>query len=162
MVRDRKKQLSLSRIRNGEVAAVFRSYPKAARSMLRQLRALIVDTASSLEEVGALEETLKWGEPSYLASQPNVGSTVRIDWKPADPHNVAIYFKCTANLVPLFRKRYAKQLQFGGDRSIVLSIESKLPTKELRYCIALALTYHLNKKLSPNKRWKFVEERLSS
>lgn len=29
------------------------------------LRQLILSTADSLEQVGELEETLKWGEPEY-------------------------------------------------------------------------------------------------
>ena len=41
--------------------------------MLR-LRQIVLDTASETEGVDALEETLKWGEPSYLTRD---GSTIR-------------------------------------------------------------------------------------
>ena len=39
-----------------------------------------------------LEETLKWGEPSYLVKK---GSTIRMDWKSKAPNQYAMYFKCT-------------------------------------------------------------------
>ena len=69
-----------------------------------------------------------------------------------------MYFKCTANLVPAFKEKYPKKLKFGGNRSIDFSIDDEIPEKELKNCIALALTYHLNKKLKTTARWKMVEE----
>ena len=53
----------MKRIRNSEVAAVLRSYPKAQRDKLLEIRALIFATAKETKGVGALEETLKWGSP---------------------------------------------------------------------------------------------------
>jgi hypothetical protein len=68
----------MDKINNSEVAEVFASYPKPIQKKLMHLRQLILDTAKYSEDIGDLEETLKWGEPSYLA---NGGSTIRIDWK---------------------------------------------------------------------------------
>lgn len=68
---------------NPEVAVVFDSYPEEMRVKLLFLRRLIYETAASLEEVGELEETLKWGEPSYLTPKSKSGSTIRIAWKEA-------------------------------------------------------------------------------
>lgn len=48
-----------------DVLAVFHSYPQEIRTKLMFLRQLILSTADSLEQVGELEETLKWGEPEY-------------------------------------------------------------------------------------------------
>lgn len=31
--------------------------------------------------LGILEETLKWGEPAYIANGTIGGTTIRIDWK---------------------------------------------------------------------------------
>ena len=53
-------------ITNPQVAAVFNNYPENMRKKLMFLRELIFDTAAATEGVGKLEETLKWGEPSYL------------------------------------------------------------------------------------------------
>jgi hypothetical protein len=43
-----------------------------------QLRMHILDAASETEGVGELEETLKWGQPSYLTKKPKSGRTIRI------------------------------------------------------------------------------------
>lgn len=144
-------------INNPEVAAVFDSYPKHIRDKLMVLRQLILETAAATDRVGDIEETLKWGEPSYLTPQTKSGSTIRLGWKAAEADHYAMYFKCTANLVPAFRERFPTEFTYGGDRSIVFKLDEQVPVKELRSCIALALTYHLNKKLEPAARWDMVE-----
>ena len=68
----------MSKIENPDVTRVFDGYPDAMRVKMMRLRQLVLDTASETEGVNSLEETLKWGEPSYLTRG---GSTVRIDWK---------------------------------------------------------------------------------
>ena len=143
---------------NPEVAAVFDSYPQEIKGKLFYLRQLIFDTAAAIEPVGKIEETLKWGEPGYLTSQTKSGSTIRLGWKKMQKEQYSMYFKCTANLVPAFKEKYPKKLKFGGNRSIDFSIDDEIPEKELKNCIALALTYHLNKKLKTTARWKMVEE----
>ena len=143
---------------NSEVAATFDSYPKEIRTKLMFLRQLIFDTAASLEEIGELEETLKWGEPSYLTPKSKSGSTVRIAWKEAQPEQYSIFFKCTANLVPAFKEKYPQKFKFGRNRSIHFSLKDDIPVKELKQCIALALTYHRNKRLETPDRWKMVDK----
>jgi hypothetical protein len=54
----------------------FSNYPDFIRDKLFYLRQLILDVALEHSEVGAIEETLKWGEPCY--NNPKVGSAVRI------------------------------------------------------------------------------------
>jgi len=142
---------------NPEVAAVFDSYPREIKGKLMYLRQLIFDTAAEIEGVGEIEETLKWAEPSYLTPQTKSGSTVRIAWKESQKEQYSIFFKCTANLVPAFKEKYAKKFRFGGNRSIDFNIDDDVPEKELKKCIALALTYHLNKKLKPAARWEMVK-----
>ena len=60
------------------VAAVFATYPKPMRSKLMALRQLIYETAAATDGVGAITETLKWGEPAYLTAATKSGTTVRI------------------------------------------------------------------------------------
>ena len=149
---------NLNEIKNPEVNAVFKSYPPKMRKKLLFLRKLIFETASSFKEVGEIEETLKWGEPSYLTSVTKSGSTIRMDWKEAQKNQYAMYFKCTANLVEAFREKYGPLFKYGGNRSILFTLEDQIPEKELKSCIALALTYHGNKKLEPSARWKMVTD----
>jgi len=47
------------------VAAIFDAYPPRIRSKLTALRRLILDTAQVTNGVGAIEEALRWGQPSY-------------------------------------------------------------------------------------------------
>ena len=61
-----------------KVEAAFNVFPPAVRKKLIQLRMLIFDTANKTEGVGELEETLKWGQPSYLTKKSKSGSTIRI------------------------------------------------------------------------------------
>ena len=103
----------LNIIKNPEVNSVFNSYPAAIRNKLMFLRQLIFNTAASLKFVGDIEETLKWGEPSYLTPKSKSGSTVRIAWKESLPDQYAIFFKCTANLVPAFKKNIRKRLNMA-------------------------------------------------
>ena len=139
-------------ITNPQVADVFNNYPEEMREKLMFLRQLIFETAAVTEGVGELEETLKWGEPSYLTPNTKSGSTVRIDWKQKNEDQYAMYFKCTTNLVETFREKYPTEFRYGGNRSIIFKKDDEIPVKELSDCIALALTYHLRKKLKKRKK----------
>jgi hypothetical protein len=116
------------------------------RKRLLAIRKLIFDTAANIDGVGALEETLKWGQPSYLTSETRSGSTVRIDGIKGDNAHVAVYFICHTNLVERFRELYRDRLSFEGNRAIVLDVKEPLPAEELGHCVAMALTYQLDKR----------------
>jgi hypothetical protein len=128
------------------VDAVFNAYPKPIKTKLLALRRLIFDTARSTQGVGRLEETLKWGQPSYLTAETKSGSTIRIDQVKSAANQYAVYFHCQTDLVETFRELYPTEMRYGGNRSILLDVEEKLPKAALRHCVALALTYHLNKR----------------
>lgn len=131
-------------IKNPNVARKFRSYPEDVRKKLFHLRQLILDVAASTPEIGALEETLKWGEPSYLADG---GSTVRIDWKEANPECYAMYFNCNTKLVDTFKEIYSDLFDFRGNRAIVFHEKNPVPESALKHCISLSLQYHRLKHL---------------
>jgi hypothetical protein len=128
------------------VSAVFSAYPKPINAKLLALRRLIFDTAKLTEGVGALEETLKWGQPSYLTPETKSGSTIRIDQVKSAANKYAIFFHCQTDLVETFRELYPSEFSYEGNRGILLDAAEKLPEPALRHCVALALTYHLNKR----------------
>ena len=130
---------------NAAVEAVFGAYPNPVKARLEALRRLIFDTADTTDGVGPLEETLKWGQPSYLTAESKSGSTIRIDQVKAEAGRYAVYFHCQTDLVETFRELYP-ELRYSGNRAILLEAGEKLPEKALRHCIALALTYHLRKR----------------
>src|ERR1700755_60473 len=100
------------------VDAVFGAYPKPLKAKLLALRRLIFDTAKTTKGVGALQETLKWGQPSYLTTETKSGSTIRIDRVKSATNRYAIYFHCQTDLVETFRELYPRELCYGGNRSI--------------------------------------------
>jgi hypothetical protein len=128
-----------------EVAAAFSSYPRRLQLKLLALRQLILDTAAATDGVGTLEETLKWGQVSYLTKESKSGSTIRIDQVKSEPDKYALYFHCQTNLVETFRELYPN-LVYGGNRCILLDATEALPKAALRHCVALALTYHLRRR----------------
>jgi Domain of unknown function (DU1801) len=130
-----------------QVKHVYDVIPESARIQMLALRELIYVVAKSSNAIGALEETLKWGEPAYLTSETKSGSLVRLGWKQKDPDCVRVLFHCQTNLVETFRTMFADELMFEGNRAIVLKVGKAIPTASLRFCIEAALTYRLSKVL---------------
>ena len=133
-------------ISDPRVAEVFNGYPRAIRMKLHLLRTLILDVAATTAGVGRLEETLKWGQPSYLTTETGSGSLIRLDQVKSKPGYCAMYFHCQTTLVETFREMFRNELVFESNRCILLRIDKPVPVKQLRECIAMALTYQLNKK----------------
>ena len=129
---------------NPDVNIVFDKYPDGIREKIENLRRLVFETANEIKEITQLEETLNWGEPSYLAKK---GSTIRIDWKTKSPEQYAMYFSCSTTLVETFKKVYGEIFEFEGKRAIVFQLEDEIPEKEFKNCIRAALTYHRVKNL---------------
>ena len=129
---------------NPEVERVFQNYPTSVKSKIEELRQMIIETAEEAENIEWLEETLKWGEPSYITK---IGSTLRIDWKPKVPDQYAIYFKCTSKLVPTFKEKFGDLFDYETTRAIVFKLDDQVPKAELKQCIKAALTYHKVKNL---------------
>lgn len=132
--------------RNPAVQAVFENYPPGVRDRLLLLRELIFEVAAETEGVGELQETLKWGQPSYLTSKTGSGTTIRIDQAKSQAGNFVLYVHCQTSLLDTFRELYPKLFHFEGNRAIVFHQGDELPIGQLRHCIALALTYHQRKK----------------
>ncbi len=138
--------------KDSKVAAVFDAYPRNIRAKLMFLRQLIFDVASETEGVGELEETLKWGQPSYLTTKSKSGTTVRIDGNQQGSY--AMYFHCQTNLIDSFKTIFPNVFTYDGNRAILFNKEDVIPVKELSLCVSLALTYHRNKKPKNESRSK--------
>ena len=130
----------------------FSVYPKPVRTKLLALRQLVFDVAKKTAGVGKIEETLRWGQPSYLTPETGSGSTIRIDHIKNEPDKYAMYFICTSGLIEDFKELYKDEMKFVGNRSIVFDVGDRLPEAALRHCISLALTYHLRKKQRAPKK----------
>ncbi len=121
------------------VETVFHAYPDKVKQPMLDLRKLVLTTVKYMDEEVILEETLKWGEPSYLTKH---GSTLRMDWKSRSPDQYALYFKCTSKLVPAFKSVYGDRLQYETTRAIIFKIEESIDTDLISRCIEVCLRYH--------------------
>jgi len=123
----------------------FQSYPEHIRPKMEYLRELILHVAASDDSIGELQETLKWGEPSFLTNASKSGTTIRIDWKPKKPKQYAIYLSCQTNLIDTYKTIFP-ELNYEGNRAIIFTVDQVIPEQEIRACVSMALKYHLNKK----------------
>lgn len=136
----------MKRFADPRVAATFKAYPPEVRARLMALRETIFEVAAATPGVGKLTETLKWGQPSYLTEETRSGTTVRIDRLKGGTGGHAVYFHCQSGLVGQFRELYPETFAYEGERAILFDPGAQVPARELRHCIALALTRHLRKK----------------
>ncbi len=124
------------------VSEVFDSYPDTVSDHLLYLRQLIIETADEIG-INDLEETLKWGDPSYLTKN---GSTVRVAWRKSFPAEYGIFFNCKTSLVDTFKEVYPNTFRFEGSRALLFNHDDyktndEFPSIELKHCISLSLTY---------------------
>ena len=125
------------------VKVAFDAFPHIARRELRLARQLIFEVVAANPQIGAIVETLKWGQPAYLPKKPKTGTTVRLGFLKSNPVTAAVFFHCQTTLIGNFRQRYPGDFTFEGNRALVCSKGIEPVTAQLRHCIALALTYHL-------------------
>ena len=128
------------------VAEIVRAYPKPVQAKLLTLRTLIYAIAAQTEGVGTLEETLRWGQPSYLTSASKSGSMIRIDRYRNDDSRCALYFLCQTTLVDSFKEMFGDQLAYEGNRAVIVDVGAALNTAVLTQCIEMALTYQRRKR----------------
>ena len=128
---------------NPVIQSVFDSYPHHVTRKLLEIRELIYEVARE-DGINQLEETLKWGEPSYIAQS---GSTIRIDWKSKHADRYFLFFNCKTTLIETFKEVYGDTFVFEGNRAIVLCLDQTAPKKELKHCLSMSLNYHKIKHL---------------
>ncbi len=115
------------------------SYPDHIRPKMQYLREIVHETAKEIPEIKELEETLKWGEPSFITK---IGSTLRMDWKEKTLEQYQIYFKCTSRLVETFKLVFGELFQYEKNRAIIFKLDEEIPIALLKECIRATLMYH--------------------
>ncbi|MGB7317952.1 MAG: DUF1801 domain-containing protein, partial [Planktotalea sp.] len=127
-----------------DVKTVFESYPQLAQVRLQRLRRIIFEEAVRLD-VGALEETLKWGEPAYLTTKSKAGSTIRMAWKDKAPASFSLFFNCNTDLVGRMSEQFPTEFRYIGNREVAMNLDDDLPEFAARALVSMALTYHRDK-----------------
>jgi hypothetical protein len=125
------------------VAARFSAFPETVRPRLLAARAAVFAAAAGDAGIGALTETLKWGEPAYLTGATRSGSTLRLGVArgSGDP---AMFVNCRTTLVDEVRDRCGDAFRYDGTRGILLPAEPE--AEAVRHAAWLALTYHLRRR----------------
>lgn len=124
-----------------DVEARFAAFPEPARTGLLTLRRLIFETARETPRVGAVQETLKWGQPAYLTPETKSGSTIRLGVPKQG--GFALYTHCQTTLLSDFRSIFPDDFVYEGNRAIRFKDSETLPLDKVRLLISSALTYHL-------------------
>ena len=117
-----------------EIVAVFNRFPDVERKGLLALRGRILAVANA--EGIALDESLRWGQPAYLAAK---GSTIRLGVPKTGGY--AIYTHCQSTLMSDFRA-VCPGLNFEGNRAVHFAADES-PPDAIDLLIKAALTYHM-------------------
>lgn len=120
-----------------DVKAAFDAVAPEARAVLLVARELIFDCAGDI----AVEECLKWGQPSYLAPK---GSTLRLGVNKAG--KAAIFAHCQSTIVSDFAAQFGSDFEIEGNRAVVLGDFDAADQDKLRALIRHGLTYKTRSK----------------
>ncbi|WP_264211918.1 DUF1801 domain-containing protein [Leisingera thetidis] len=124
-----------------EVEAAFDFPDRQARAGLLALRRLIFDTAAQTPEAGRIEESLRWGQPSYLTPESKTGSTLRLG-VPKDAR-FALFVHCQSRLIPEFAAAFPAWDRFEGTRAVLFNDPRDVEPIRHGWLIRRALTYRI-------------------
>ena len=129
---------------DSNVDSVFQNYPLKARQKLLKIRGHILSTAAEFE-LGDIEETLKWGEPSYVTHSPKTGTTIRLSQLKSSEKEYGLFVHCQTTLIEEFRVAYP-DLRYDKNRGLLFDSQQPIQSKVIKQFIYLALTHHIRKK----------------
>ena len=124
---------------NASVADAFGAFPDPVRDQLLQARALIFDVVASHPELGHVEETLKWGQPSYNLPASKSGTPIRLGLTKSG--SAAVFTHCQTKVMAEFQAIADPSFEFDGNRAFLLPEGEEVPKAALAQLIESALTY---------------------
>ena len=125
-----------------DIAAAIARWPTPAKTAFRAIRDILFRAAADQPAVGALTETLKWGEPAYLTAASKSGTTVRLAWKPATPAHLSVLLHCRTTLIGELRDIYPHTFIYQGTRAALVRLDAPLPLAPLDHLARMAQMYH--------------------
>ena len=126
-----------------QVKAAFDAFPPKARQIGLTLRDLILSVAWDTPQVGQIEETLKWGQPSYLTPKTQSGSTLRIGLPKQG--GCALYAHCATDIISTYAAMFPGSDRIEGNRAVIFHNPDDIVPDRLRLLIYHGLTYHLKR-----------------
>ncbi len=136
------KMVDQKRSKNNVILNTYGNISNVLLKKLLRLRALIYDVADAHPDVGNMEESLKWGQPSYVA-EDKTGTPIRLGMEKKAPGTIGLYVNCSTTLIETIKHIYGDKLRYDGNRGILFDIADEIPEDIMRHAIELALTYHI-------------------
>ncbi|MGJ8545148.1 MAG: hypothetical protein ACSHWZ_06860 [Sulfitobacter sp.] len=127
-------------------ATASQNWPLAAQQTLANVRR-VVHTMCTGCDAAPLQETLKWGEPSWLPRAPRIGTTLRAAWKPQRPDHFGLFVHCQTSIAAEFDALYPPHsgpplFTRESNRAIWLPLDAPVPEGPIGHLALMALTYH--------------------
>tara|TARA_R110002094_G_scaffold33089_2_gene45608 strand:+ start:2474 stop:2896 length:423 start_codon:yes stop_codon:yes gene_type:complete len=116
-----------------------------AQRRLWACRALFHDIARN-RDLGALDETLKWGQPSWRPRRPRTGSTLRVGWDASDPSNLAFFVDCKTDLAARMHDIYPNLSGNDGRRRIAVDLAAPFHEQAIAHLAEMTFSYHLSRR----------------
>ena len=132
--------------KNPEIQQIFECYSNDLRNRLLKIRNLIFKISEECEHVGKIDETIKWGVPSYVTYSPKSGTTVRMSGLNSSADKFGLYVHCQTTLISDFKLKYPN-LNYDGTRAIIFNINDESSDDIIKHFLLFALTYHIRKKI---------------
>ncbi|MFK7835058.1 MAG: hypothetical protein AB8B60_02450 [Sulfitobacter sp.] len=120
-------------------------WSEPAQAALWTCRTLFHEIAEE-NDLGPLDETLKWGQPSWRPTRPRTGSTLRMGWSAAHPDRLSFFVDCKTDLASRMRDMYPDLPQNDGRRQLGIDLGKDLPLQAVSHMAQMTLAYHLRKR----------------
>ncbi len=123
------------------VKAAYDAFEQKQRDIALILRDLVFEVAMDTPEAGEVEETLKWGQPSFVTPKTKSGSTLRIGVTKAG--DTGLYAHCGTSIIRDYAATFPGDDRIDGNRGVLFSTADDIAKDRLRHLIRHGLTYHL-------------------
>ena len=127
------------------LTAYVATWSAAAQDHLWACRTLFHIIAAEAD-TGPLDETLKWGQPSWRPQKPRTGATLRMDWAAKTPNRLSFYVDCKTDLAARMRDIYPDLPVNDGQRHLGIDLAQPLPEQALSHLAEMTFTYHRAKR----------------
>lgn len=125
---------------NPDVLAVFDAAPPDGREGMVRLRALILEVAETLPQIGGLRETLRWAQPAYVTTK-RAGASLRLGIPKTG--GFALYTHCQTSVIADFTAAFPMMDRVEGTRALHFKTAAQIEPARHGLLIKAILTYHL-------------------
>ncbi|MFT7594104.1 MAG: hypothetical protein ACI8R4_001422 [Paracoccaceae bacterium] len=108
-----------------DIAAAFDAVADPlARGGMARLRALILEAAADLPQIGRLEEALRWGQPAYLTPDTMAATTLRLGVPKVA--RIALFEHCRSSLISDFTAAFPAWDRVEGSCAVLFDAPAQI------------------------------------